>query len=66
MAHHKRGRPKNRRGGCLYCKRWKANGVRNERKDGERFSDHLRRFTAWEQVQDVLQNKVPHPRPGEK
>jgi len=24
--HHKRGRPKNRRAGCLFCKPWKANG----------------------------------------
>lgn len=27
MANHKRGRPKNRRAGCLLCKPWKANGV---------------------------------------
>lgn len=25
--HHKRGRPKNRRAGCLWCKPHKANGV---------------------------------------
>jgi hypothetical protein len=25
MAHHKRGRPKNRRAGCLMCKPHKAN-----------------------------------------
>lgn len=25
--HHKRGRPKNRRAGCLFCKPHKANGV---------------------------------------
>ena len=25
MAHHKRGRPKNRRAGCLLCKPHKAN-----------------------------------------
>lgn len=25
--HHKRGRPKNRRSGCLLCKPHKANGV---------------------------------------
>lgn len=23
--HHRRGRPKNRRAGCLLCKPWKAN-----------------------------------------
>jgi hypothetical protein len=27
MAHHKRGRPKNRRAGCLLCKPHKANGA---------------------------------------
>jgi len=26
MAHHKRGRAKNRRSGCLWCKPHKANG----------------------------------------
>jgi hypothetical protein len=30
MAHHKRRRPKNRRGGCLYCKYWKANGAKDK------------------------------------
>lgn len=25
---HKRGRPKNRRAGCLMCKPWKGNGMR--------------------------------------
>ena len=29
MAHHKRGRPKNRRAGCLLCKPWKANHAKN-------------------------------------
>ena len=28
MANHKRGRPKNRRAGCLMCKPHKANGTR--------------------------------------
>ena len=26
---HKRGRPKNRRAGCLFCKPHKANGAKN-------------------------------------
>jgi hypothetical protein len=26
MAHHKRGKPKNARAGCLFCKPHKANG----------------------------------------
>lgn len=29
MAHHKRKRPKNRRGGCLLCKPHKANGCKH-------------------------------------
>ncbi len=31
MAHHKRGRPKNRRAGCLHCKPHKANGCHEPR-----------------------------------
>ena len=30
MANHKRGRPKNRRAGCLMCKRHKANGAKGK------------------------------------
>lgn len=29
--HHKRGRPKNRRAGCLLCKPWKANHAKRNR-----------------------------------
>lgn len=29
MAHHKRGRAKNRRAGCLFCKPHKANGAKD-------------------------------------
>lgn len=29
--HHKKGRPKNRRAGCLLCKPHKANGVKGTR-----------------------------------
>mgnify|MGYP007059453277 CR=1 FL=1 len=47
----KRKRPKNRRAGCLMCKSWKINGFnRRQRKDGERFSDHKRRYFAEEDV----------------
>lgn len=28
--HHKRRRPKNRRGGCLMCKSWKVNGAKHQ------------------------------------
>jgi hypothetical protein len=48
MGHHKRGRPKNRRAGCLLCKPWKVNGAggsnRGELK--EKFSDFKRRYFA--------------------
>jgi len=33
----------NARGHCKLCKSWKVNGVRTERLDGERYSDHKRR-----------------------
>lgn len=42
--HFKRRRARNRRAGCKLCKPWKVNGHRTERIDGERFSDHRRRF----------------------
>ena len=29
MAHYKRGRPKNQRGGCIMCKPHKMNGAKN-------------------------------------
>lgn len=42
--HHKRGRARNQRAGCKLCKPWKANGVRTERAEGEKHSDHVRRI----------------------
>lgn len=51
--HHKRYRPRNRRAGCKLCKPWKVNGVRTERPDGEKFSDHRRRQAAATEVRDV-------------
>jgi len=42
--HHKRKRPRNRRGCCKLCKPWKVNGFRTEKLGGERFSDHRRRL----------------------
>jgi hypothetical protein len=51
--HHKHKRPKNRRAGCLMCKPWKANGYgKRHRPDGERFSDHKRRWFARREVAD--------------
>jgi hypothetical protein len=34
MTHHKRRRPRNRRGGCKLCQPWKINGFRTERAGG--------------------------------
>ena len=42
--HHKRKRARSRRAGCKLCKPWKKNGVSVERADGEKFSDHIRRY----------------------
>jgi hypothetical protein len=52
MAHHKRGRPKNRRAGCLLCKPWKVNGVNTETKEGEAHSDHKRRRFADQEIRN--------------
>jgi len=52
MAHHKRGRPKNRRAGCLLCKPWKVNGVSTEAKDGEAFCEHKRRRFAGQEIRN--------------
>lgn len=53
MGHHKRGRPKNRRDGCLFCKPWKVNGYGRLRVESERFSDHRRRMEAMEAIQNA-------------
>ena len=54
MANHKRKRPKNKRGGCLLCKYWKANGFSINRQDGEKFSDHKRRSFADKEIREYL------------
>ena len=41
---HKRGRPKNRRAGCLMCKDWKMNGAGKNSKEYERPADRRRRL----------------------
>lgn len=51
---HKRGRPKNRRAGCLLCKPWKKNGVPTEREGGEAHSDHARRALADTEIDQFL------------
>ena len=48
--HHKRKRPINRRSGCKLCKPWKINGVSTDSIDGEKFSDHKKRWVATEQI----------------
>lgn len=57
---HKRKRARNRRAGCKMCKPWKVNGVRTERPDGERFSDHRRRTVA-----DLVDQTQPEHRHAE-
>lgn len=61
---HKRNRPKNRRGGCLLCKFWKVNGFATERKDGERFSDHRRRYFAGKAIQNLGKSSVVRDLPS--
>ena len=53
VANHKRKRPKNRRAGCLLCKRWKVKGFAIARIDAEQFSDHRRRFFADHSVREA-------------
>ena len=53
MAHKKRGRPKNRRSGCLLCKPWKMNGISTDSKEGEAFSNHKRRRSASEDIRNL-------------
>ena len=54
MAHHKRKRPKNRRGGCLMCKYWKINGHGKYNLEHEKFSDHKRRVFAKREAEKYL------------
>lgn len=51
---HKRGRPKNRRAGCLMCKFWKVNGYTKHSKEGEKFSDYRR----WSSAGDDLTKEI--------
>jgi hypothetical protein len=50
MPHFKRHRPKNRRSGCLLCKRWKVNGFNRSSSEGQKFSDFRRQVAADDQV----------------
>lgn len=49
---HKRGRPRNRRAGCKFCKFWKVNGFRTGREGGEKWSDHRRRTSVDKDVRE--------------
>jgi len=53
---HKRGRPKNRRAGCLMCKFWKMNGWGS--KDAEKNSDARRRDGADRQVKEFQRGRT--------
>jgi len=53
MAHHKRGRPKNRRSGCFLCKPWKMNGFAKGRLDAEQLSNHRRRDSADRELEEA-------------
>lgn len=59
MAHHKRRRAKNRRGGCLLCKPWKANGHSKQRHDAVRFSDYRRKVGADTAVAELIDVDAP-------
>lgn len=55
--HHKRGRPKNARAGCLMCKPWKMNGAKDAMKKVDR---------DWRPTEDKpvkAKSKFVRPRP---
>lgn len=53
MAHHKRGRRKNARAGCLYCKAHKANGFKGTLND-QTWQERRARLSEAEQRRDTL------------
>ncbi len=53
--HHKRGRARNQRAGCKFCKTWKVNGFRTGRREGEKFADHRRRTAARREVRGAAE-----------
>jgi len=52
MAHHKRGKRKNARAGCLMCKPWKANGTKSTKSEQSR-QELFARMREKEQRQEV-------------
>ena len=59
MAHHKRGRPKNRRAGCLLCKPHKANGAHDPRRQERRA-----RIDARQQLAEAWAERPDPPADG--
>ena len=58
MAHHRRGRPKNRRAGCLFCKPHKAkHAPLSER---ARHADMLRIAAAQDEIAEALAGGYHH------
>lgn len=55
--HHKRGRPKNRRAGCLMCKPHKANGCHTDKVMHHGFGK-LRKLISAKQDQCEVENYV--------
>ncbi|MDJ0523200.1 MAG: hypothetical protein QNJ90_14110 [Planctomycetota bacterium] len=53
--HHKRGRPKNRRAGCLLCKPHKANGMK-----GTQDAKTMQERRADLAMADELRRQAPH------
>jgi len=53
-VNHKRGRPKNRRAGCLLCKNWKMNGAGKNGKEYERPADRRRRLGCAQDLREML------------
>ena len=54
MAHYKRGRPKNRRAGCLMCKFWKDNTYSRNRAEYESLSSRKSRQFAKQDQEEYL------------
>ena len=62
MTHHKRGRPKNRRAGCLLCKPWKANGnTRKKHSDAVAAVDHDEQERLAAQYINLLNSTLEMP-----
>ncbi|WP_164867907.1 hypothetical protein [Rhodovarius crocodyli] len=54
MAHHKRGRARNRRAGCKLCKPWKVTGHAKGRPGAETISSYRSRIGTKLDLRDAL------------